>query len=116
MQKMRVQMPYAAGQFARKYERLPKSPDSAGREIATEIVQPDSTDIAIGRPAPHFQPGTQHAKRPAMKILGKVKYRRPDFSMHRMGPCIGRQPKGNNQDIQPAALQGQNLLGDECLR
>ena len=116
MEKMSVQAGNAPGQLACKDKRLTKSPDPARGEIALQIKQPYSTDMSIRGPAPYLQPRAHHAQRPAMQIFRKIEHGRANLGMHRMSPAVGRQPKGNDKDVQAATLQRQDFLGDERLR
>ena len=73
------------------------------------------------RPAPTGYPGRrrdrsqprQTRRRFLVEVFGKVEQRSSDQAVNRMDGAVRRMPQGDDQDLEPASLQGQNLLGDK---
>lgn len=51
-----------------------------------------------------------------MQVFGKVKQRRTDLAMDRMDRAVGGMAQRNDQNLEPEALQSQDLLSDESFR
>ena len=105
----------AGRQLGREHERLAEAADAIRRGIAAQVAQPDGPCFAVMIGPSYGQPGPQNPQRLAQQVFGQVAHRRADFFVHRMAPVVGRPPQGVDGDVEAAALEGRDLLGDEGL-
>ena len=112
----RVQPVDVLRQLGGEHQRLSEAAHAARRRIAAQVAQPQLANGRIGRAAPAFQPGANDAQRLAMQILGQVTHARANLVVHRMAPPIGRPAQRHDEDVEAAALERGDLLGDEGFR
>jgi hypothetical protein len=116
VQEVRVQAPDVVRQPCREHQRLAEAADAVRRRIAPQIPQPDCAGLPVARFPSDRQPGAQYAQRLAQQVLRQVTHRGADLVVDRMPARVGRLAQRDDDDVQAAALERGDLLGDERLR
>src|SRR5215471_18133479 len=112
---MCVQLFHIGRQFRRQDQRLTKAADTIWRWVTTQISKPGRTRSTISRVSARATPALPDASRLIAKILRKVKKLGADRAMNWMYFAICRMAQRDDQYLQSALLQRQDLLRDESL-
>ena len=105
-----------AGQLCRQHQRLAKAADAVRGRVASQIGEP-------GAPAPRRYPGVgataasraRRAAAPGIDIPAGRAARRGSAAWTGCACAIRRVAQRDDQDIEPALLESEDLLGDKSL-
>src|SRR5947209_4823060 len=115
MQKMCVNMADVVRQLGRQHQCLAEAADAVRGGIAPQVREPGSQRRAVSGQLARLQPAAPNSNQFVMQVFGKIEQRRSDLPMDRMDCSVRRMTQRNDQDLEPEALQSQNLLSDKGL-
>src|SRR5688572_2842249 len=116
MQEMRVQALDARQQFGGEHQRLAEAAHPVGRGIAPQVSQPELASFLVLFGFANLHPTTENPQRLQQQVFRQVEQRRLYFGVHRVAARVGGLAQRNDGDVQAAALERGDLLGDEALR
>ena len=116
MQKMCVNMADVVRQLGRQHQCLAEAADAVRGRIAFQVGEPGSQRRGVSGQSARLQPAAPNPGQFPMQVFGKIEQRRTDLAMDRMDRAVRGMTQRNDQDVEPEALQSQNLLSDEGFR
>ena len=116
MQKMCVNMADVVRQLCRQHQGLAEAADAVRRRIASQVGKPGGPRRGVSGQSARMQPAAPNPGQFPMQVFWEIEQRRTDLAMDRMGRAVSGMTQRNDQDLEPEALQSQNLLSDEGFR
>ena len=110
---MGVEVGRAVRQLVRQHQRLAEAAQAVAGRVARQVPQQLRPRGAVAGAAAHPPPRGEHAERRVVQVFRQVAHGRPHFRVHRMGAVVGGAAQRHDADVEAAALQAEDLLGDE---
>ena len=116
MQKMCVNMADVVRQLGCQHQCLAEAADAIRSRFAFQVGKPGAQRRGVSGQSARLQPAAPNPGQFPMQVFGEIEQRRADLAMDRMDRSVRGMTQRNDQDLEPAALEGQNLLSDEGFR
>ena len=102
-------------ELRRQYHSLAETADTVGGRVASQIGEPSPQREAIPGASTRAPPAAPETARLLIEIFRKIEQRGTDQLVDRVTCAIGRVAQRDDQDIEPALLESEDLLGDKSL-
>ena len=102
-------------QLGRQNQRLAEAADAVWRRVAAEIGEPGAPRGPVAGQAPRLAPAAPNPQRLLVEVFRQVQKLGPNLAVYRMRGLVGRMAQRNDQDVEPALFEREDLLCDEGL-
>ena len=113
MQEMGVNGRMLRVELGAEHQRLAEAAHPVRRRVATNIAKPYPKSRLIPSTLARGAPAAPDPKRLAIEVFGQVRDRGGDVGVDGMDVGIRGVAKRIQMQLDPAALEGENFLGDE---
>ncbi len=110
-----MQAPDIRRQFRRQHAGLAEAAAAARRRVAPQVREPLPPGRGVARQAPGAPPAAPDALGLLIQVFRQIANRRADLVVDRVTVRVRRVAQADEPDIEAAALQAPDLLGDESL-